>query len=482
MVNQPLGRMSNTVDSYQEKQSIAPLGLSLLSLAALSLTVTESVSPTAAVTLPIIIGILSAAYHYRASKNDPFHPAVFPTLYVIYAMVLPITYTGITGRQIRQVSFTTLNVDTIYLMASFSLALIALTSAIPARKYDDTIVQTVTVNYRRAEIIGNIALGLAAVAKIVQIYASQGLAYGEGQTEYGLRAFATTAAEGLLLIAVLAIVVSRTGDSKTAIGKTQVFTLAMIAAASFVTLGSRGEMIAPTIIILWGYTRYRRPPALVTGATAIGAIALFNWVGNFRSQNNNTDEFGNILERSFVDTSTPITITDTLVSLRQLGLPPLGGETYLSSLQMTAPGFITRALMDGTPTTATYIYRELIGLDNPNSGVGFSFASEAYLNFGSVGLVLAGALGGSIIALTLILSRHTQNPFYASMYIIAIANLPYALRSDSLSLIKLILYPALAMVILSFLTLEKGRKAAHQSFDKEARNVDHRNRYKNTTS
>jgi hypothetical protein len=119
------------------------------------------------------------------------------------------------------------------------------------------------------------------------------------------------------------------------------------------------------------------------------------------------------------------------------------GSTLLAALERQLPSPVAIPLFGPPNDTAARQFRNLVGFDNPNQGIGYSIPAEGYLNFGRFGvfgicLVLGLAFAWAYSRFDLGAARTTR-----LLYPVLVAVLPFGLRSDSLGLIKSVLYAAI---------------------------------------
>jgi hypothetical protein len=115
------------------------------------------------------------------------------------------------------------------------------------------------------------------------------------------------------------------------------------------------------------------------------------------------------------------------------------------------------------------VYRELVGFTDPTQGWGFSEPTEAYLNFGFIGvLILAAAIGWLFGRSFLWASASDRRGRFATyVYPLLISYLPFGLRSDALGQLKSIIYPLVIVGISVWL----GRAMSKRSRDDPRRRI-----------
>ena len=133
------------------------------------------------------------------------------------------------------------------------------------------------------------------------------------------------------------------------------------------------------------------------------------------------------------------------------------GSTFVGSLFYLLPGQIASRLF-GPPgeVLAAGKFREIVGLSNPNHGVGYSLPAEGYLNFGIVGLVGVCIAYGLLLAVAYRKSDLVSGRVVGIAYLLLLAGLPMDLRAHSLGLMKGVAYSAILFAIGVFFARRLG--------------------------
>jgi oligosaccharide repeat unit polymerase len=218
---------------------------------------------------------------------------------------------------------------------------------------------------------------------------------------------------------------------------------------NLVILGTRSEMIAAVVLFLWFRLRIgtKFHPGIVIGAIA-GAAIVFVGVAQYRIKSVGAVQYP-FIENLLVDTSSPTYLTSQVAALVPQHTGFYWGSTYLDSLGSMLPGFLSRALFGAPQGTGSMAYRQLTGFTDPSQSWSFSEPTEAYLNFGFIGvLVLAIAIGWIFARSYLWAVNIRSGQFGSYVYPLLISYLPLGLRSDALGQLKSIVYP-LAIVAIS---------------------------------
>lgn len=119
------------------------------------------------------------------------------------------------------------------------------------------------------------------------------------------------------------------------------------------------------------------------------------------------------------------------------------GETFLNSLINLAPSWVYK-----TDYNNLDWFKNLYAAAS-DSGYGFALDAEGYINFGYAGVVMV--FGSIALYWKLLLSKFEKSEFYRYLCLFSVGFVMYALRNDSLALIKGIVY---AMII--YLALNTG--------------------------
>lgn len=400
----------------------------------------------------VILG--SATYWYRRSSRDLFHPLVFPTMYISYVLFSPWVYMTVTEQPIGIIDPASVHGPAIWVMmftvlgwflGSLTFLEVGVTERPNHVRYQTENTSNLFVH------IGRILLVLLVVGRLTQIRLFAGKVYGANQFQYDVASQLATAVLGLFIVATLLVIIGNLGRERKPLGRYDWCLFLVIAGLGLVFLGSRADVVAPTIIVLWAYgKKHRLRPGAVLAVMAC-AVQLFVYVGDNRGVGSPVVHEP-LLARSLLDTSSPYMITDNLTRSVPALTPYLGGRTYAVSLEMMLPGSISRLLVSEAPQTATIVYRQIEGQTDPNASVGFSLPSEAYLNFGMSGALTVGLLVGSVFGMAYRRSTSRRRGSAGDyFYPILAAAVPYGLRSDALGQMKMALYPLLILTVISLI-------------------------------
>jgi hypothetical protein len=145
--------------------------------------------------------------------------------------------------------------------------------------------------------------------------------------------------------------------------------------------------------------------------------------------------------------SSPLYVTNEIVQRVPSIFPYTEGSTYLEALKRQLPGPIANGLFGPPTDTGAYQFRVIEGYYNPNQGYSFALPAEGYLNFGVVGVALAGMVLGLSLGLSWNRTRGVPQRARQIVYPVILVALPVGLRSDALTQIKLVLAPVVIVAI-----------------------------------
>ncbi|HVE62577.1 MAG TPA: O-antigen polymerase [Mycobacteriales bacterium] len=285
-----------------------------------------------------------------------------------------------------------------------------------------------------------VVLGMTSVILLV---ATQGTSYGANQLTRGVGYYASL----ILVVAVAPIwLVYLYLRERGAVPflLTRLFGAFVVLSAAVTALtGVRNVVVA--LLLAWFYRaaggrsvrRPSRAKLLVGVPIVIGFLVAVGVVRNETTQPATGREaaevaLGSLSSAGYLTTQVlPRADTD----------PPLLGSSYAQSVSGFIPGG-ERGL--GLPLQFQLAY-ERRSAPNPNSGYGYSALTESYQNFRYVGVALLGAFaGGGLAVLYRRKGRFIAYPLFA-------AYLPYAMRTDSLGVMKQYMYSALAVGVMLLL-------------------------------
>lgn len=396
----------------------------------------------------------------RLADNEWFHPLAFPAVYAGIALLGPLAYIvggdqvllGIGDDDVSETLVLALGGCFAGLVGGCGLAL-AVTSS------SDRAGSLAPVSYDGILKLGRLILVATILLRLPPAIQSIGQPYGTA-TSYTYAALDSASAV-LLFVGVIFTAlgcVHRHGRIATRVD------VGLIAFYALITLsvGRRGEMIAPLIFLLWAYHVYvSRLGFRTTLVAIIVVLTVFQGVVGIRGQDGFYAGSSSFVERTLGSIGTSMQVTYLTAEKVPRDAPHRDGRTYWAAIQYQPPGVVADYLFGAPTQTGTFALRDILGQTDPNSGLSFSLPAEGFLNFGVTGSLLAGLLVGGLLGLAYRRQVHGALPSRATqmLYPIMIATLPLSLRSDALTQVKFVLYPMLALVVV----FAVQRTASHMS-------------------
>lgn len=426
---------------------------------------TIALAITASVCL-VVLGLFAVA---QVVSRDWFYPLAFPTAYVSLVLLLPSVFLLGTGRAIGVIQSTDVSIPLliVFLLTIAGFAVGAQLAVIIFRQPRPSRDRGPSIDYRRLLIIGRIILLSALLLRAIEIPSVIGIPYGTGALTYGFETWARVAANGFIFIAIVLIVISNSQVSGTTLLPVDKTVFSLFCIATLFT-GSRGELIAPAIFILWAHHRFVRPIPFWRGfVSATVVIFAFTLVTVFRSNEVlDLSQSSGLVERALVSIGTPTFITARVLEEVPGQYGHTGGSTYWAALEGQLPGPVARAVLGDPDETGTFVFRSIIGFTNPDAGLGFSLPSESYLNFGFGGALVVAILVGVVFGYGY--RRQNDQPSRALhlLYPLLVATLPLSLRSDALAQIKSVAYPLIAIAIA--FQLSRAMRRSEEAFPKDS--------------
>lgn len=400
---------------------------------------TRIVSPTAILVAAAALaasGAVAGVHRSRAAGQfDPFHPLLFPSLYVAFACLAPTLWVWGLNRPLGFVSKSLMSPETPAIMA-LSVAGFVIGAAIPfARR----VAKKVERNSRVLARTGHVLLAASLLLNIRDYLSGAVLNRGLGQNTVTLAG--SIGVLGFLVgcAAIALMLTARLQQGKSLLGRAE--WTAVLALIGFLGLsGKRANALAIMITILVYLTR--KKGANFRAIVGLAATALFaSIVLSYRTAANNTiDSLGAVAALLRDLGSIPFT---TGVTAQAIGHSYLGGSTIIAGLLRQIPSPIANNLFGQPADTGAFQFRTISGMGNDSLGYGFSLPAEGYLNFGLVGAFALMLVVGA--ALAWFYARFDTDGTKATqfVYVIFVASLPFALRSDVLGLVKGVLYPSI---------------------------------------
>jgi len=394
----------------------------------------------------VVLAVLAVGL-VRLRSREWFHPFAFPFVYVSLTLLLPVLYLVGTQRTIgaiqpEQVSSALVG---LFLLVIAGMAIGTGASMALAQRKETT--ESAPLNYAAILRAGRWLIGLGIIWRVWQLPSALELPYGYGSVNYSMRAAILTIVNGLFFIAVIFTVLANSQRGLAILSRFDLGLVAIFASLTLIT-GSRGSLVAPALFILWGYHTFQRRIALWQGLVAAALIvSIVTFVGIHRSGEEVKLEKDQLASPALGPISTPALITSILLERVPSRYPFEHGGTYLAALQRQLPGPVSRVVLGPPQQTGTFVFRRIIRFTNVNAGFAFSLPSEAYLNFGAPGTLVAGLLLGSLLGFAY--RKHVSmatRPLHM-LYPILISLLPLGIRSDAVFQIKSVLYVMIALMV-----------------------------------
>ncbi len=222
--------------------------------------------------------------------------------------------------------------------------------------------------------------------------------------------------------------------------------------------GGRTTSLEILVTVTFFLTRHRNSTR--RAVIGVGVMLLFSVAVLIYRQHEMGSEGSSALTSVATDLS-PVSYTVGLVDARVPSTVDYQyGATYADALLHQLPSVLTQPLFGAATHSGSQLFRhQILQQTDANSGYGFSLPAEAYLNFGSPGVIVVPLILGLLVAWTYRwVDARSVRPS-ACAYIVTIATLPLAYRSDSLGAIKGVLYPLIFFWLLGALL---RRRADHE--------------------
>lgn len=309
----------------------------------------------------------------------------------------------------------------------------------------------------------------AALAQALVAILHRGSPYGAGQLQYGVAPLLGSAAavavlSGLVIVTLAAPQAGKPARLRDLLSGTEWAALLAFLSAVAVS-GDRGGLIAPAVYIAWAYGTKVRPLRLRWLITALAAaLVIASVIAGYRDGTGlSPGSPAAVLQGAAGDVNSPAWLMQQTVQRVPSTSPYLHGSTYLAAAEAQLPGPLARRT-GATSRTASGQFRNLIGFTDPNQGFAESYPSEAYLNAGLPGCLLAGVFFGALMGWAW--RKHGAVPVRARdvLYPVLLAGLVYGFRSDALTQVKDVLYPMLAVwVMMGWYRLRQPTDTARSS-------------------
>lgn len=304
--------------------------------------------------------------------------------------------------------------------------------------------------YQRMRQAGLALMAAAAGGRLLADFLGRGHSYGVNQFQYGPGAALAAAASemvlpGLILVTMMAFGPEKPERMRDLLRGREWLALSVYALA-VAGAGERSGLIAPAVYLAWAYgTQVRAIRVRWVIASVVVALAFGAVISGYRSGGGvRVPSPGVMAQDGAGDVSSAAWLTEQTVIHVPSAFPFAHGATYAAALEAQVPGPVARKT-GATSRTAAAEFRDIISYSDPDQGFSEAFPAEAYLNFGMAGCVGAGMFLGFLLGWAW--RRHRVPGFRAQdvLYPLLLAGLVYGFRSDALTQVKEVLYPALTV-------------------------------------
>ena len=399
------------------------------------------------------------------STTALLHPLVGPSLFLAYFLLAPLGYIAVTGQNLQFVPARALNAPTTVALCGTVILYACGVVVGLRRRTDSTPIRDgvgqgsgIVMKTKISVLIGRFLLVAALLAKVYQ-WAVEGpvftRTYGANQMDYTINTSIAVAGGALVAVGCLLVMFGNTavrGRPLLLVDWALVGTLPLI--SGFI-LGLRSEIIAPVIIYLWFRLRIgkRIHVGWVFGGIIVAAGA-FLAIAQYRTRGTGAVPGSSLVENLIVETSSPVLLTANVIRLVPSEHAFYVGSTYLEAIKYMLPGPVARALFGNPEATGSAAYRDLINYTKEGQGWGFALPTEAYLNFGFLGIALVALAVGWGFGRAFIVGRGQVDAGRLQGYIypLLISYLPFGIRSDALGQMKSIIYPLVIIAVVLFVS------------------------------
>ena len=398
----------------------------------------------------VSVGFLAIAPFALVSRlpgRDWFNPFALPLVYVTVSLFAPVLFLTTLLRPLASLppSAVSPKLVMVFLLTVLGMTVGIVVSVLLTRRARVELRQN--ISYPRMLLLGRALTIIALVARASSAFLSWGTPYGEGVVSFGLGNFLDNLASSSFFGGMILVVVANAHLTHNIWARFDIAAYLLFAVITL-SVGSRGELIAPTLFVIYAHhTLVRRISLAPAMVMAFAAIFLFQGIAGVRS---NTDFYGGSLpaiERVLTSVASPIYVTTELLAIVPSHYPHTNGSTYLAAMQRQLPGPLSVAMFGAPSATGTYVFRDLVGFDSPDAGVAFSLPSEGYLNFGMPGAFFVPLLVGLVLGYAFRKQVPVPTRALHLLYPVVVATLPLSLRSDALTQLKTVLYPILILYI-----------------------------------
>lgn len=432
-----------------------------------------------------VISVLLTILGIRRSKAtlgrlDFFHPLVFPLLYVLISFLAPIWATVVSGYPVGALTRDNALASNTPFLLCLGVAGFAAGAAFAFSPHRRKSIQDIDA---RGDGLGAVdevqatqrALGntMLAFGRILLIATLVLLAYaqyrggaatrGIDQTDYNLDDSVNVVAKLMPLAGLVLIAAGHGMRRQRKILSAFDVVMMLLVVAGIGLGGSRNGAIAIILMVLFMYSRRAgrvRWSVIVVGFVAVVGFVLvvLNYRNSVRGIVSDKSWWASVLGDMAPAAFSVGVVADSVPS----AMPYAHGATVVTAIIRQLPSPISVGLLGDANETGASMFRDIAGVGNANTGVGFSIPAEGYLNFGVFGLVLFCFLMGLVLSWFYARVDLHSGRVTELIYPILVGVLPTALRTDLLGAFKLILYPSLMILAVIVIGRSVALNGAHR--------------------
>lgn len=388
------------------------------------------------------VGLLSLRYSRTLPTPSWFHPLALPALYLSIVMTIPAIWSMLSGQRLglldpSDVDRGLVGISVLTLLGFISAAV--LLARFQKQRPRGAKRPSRGIDYRTVSYAVRGLMILLITVSLVGFVQVSGSPYGANQIGYSVHQAAFSA----VTIGFVPTLLLHLNAEQKLHGRVRFLSLMMplFLVATRLAAGDRIILLALSIVLLWYrdvfVRRWQGVSLAIIGAimlTILGAIAPI------RSLTFKAADANEAISTGIHSISSPLGITATLDDLIPSTAEYQDGRTYLEATKYLLPGPFARTLFGEPEETGTFLFRRLMGFSNESVGFSFSMTSEAFLNFGLLGVAGVAFLSGAGLTLTWTWFDERMDRTRHYLYPLLVAYFPLLLRSDFLTQAKLILY------------------------------------------
>lgn len=449
----------------KEGPNFAALTLAILAVAASPLMPVFLPHKVAALLWPLGLGTLGAlvtvfsgvfATVRNRGRADWLAPSGLPSIYVFASFLLPTYAMFAQGQRFSIFTQESLSESTPTLVATCALSFFLGASFRPRKKVTTQLPGDAPGALAR---VGTV-LFVATLLLNVYLLTSRGVAVrGQQQTTYTGLSFIGPLVNMMGPCSILMLLASKESAKLKGIWAPPPALAAVVLISLIVLNGDRASAVGIVFLLLYGATRNKaRTAALILTLAAVTMLAA--QVSEYRQ-----GAAGGASQITTADS----TLGDLSVVTYTLGataahVPSEMNFAYGSSILDGAirqlPSPLALRLLGPPEGSGTLRFRQIVGYQDPNNGLGFSLPAEGYLNFGLLGAGIICLFLGLLLSFLYGLSQsHAGTTLGKYLYPLALSSFAFALRSDFYGAVKGFLYPAIFLWLALMFSQHRSKAA-----------------------